>query len=163
MIHLFAGMVSDKSAAVLRVSSFLLLALTPVVVRAQGHQLKIRIINANTGQPVTNERLNVALRVDQVGSVAMPTDKKGIIAVDLGGATTIRILSNMYADCRPRAELYTNYPVAPILQSGLITGNLCPTTANPHAKPGELILFEIPRTIIPSYPAPPLPPPPQSY
>ncbi len=92
MIHLFAGMVSDKSAVMMRASSLLLLALTPVVARAQGHQLKIRIINANTGQPVTNERLNVALRVDQVGSVAMPTDKKGINTVDLGGATTIRIL-----------------------------------------------------------------------
>ena len=36
-------------------------------------KLKIRVINAQTNQPVTNERLNVALRTDQIGSVAMAT------------------------------------------------------------------------------------------
>src|ERR1700692_1844932 len=36
--------------------------------------LRIRIINAKTNQPIPNERLNVALKVDQIGSVAMATD-----------------------------------------------------------------------------------------
>jgi hypothetical protein len=116
--------------------------------------LHIRIINAKTNQPITNERLNVALRVDQIGSVAMGTDKNGIILVNYGNATIIRILGNMYADCRPRAELYTNYPIATIVQNGLTTGNLC-SSASPRAKPGELILFEIPKAYIPVYPAPP--------
>jgi hypothetical protein len=60
----------------------------------------------------------------------------------------------MYADCRPRGELYTNYSIDTIRQSGITTGNLC-SSANPKAKPGELILFEIPKTFIPSYPHPP--------
>jgi hypothetical protein len=123
--------------------------------------LHIRVINAQTNKPITNERLNVALRVEQIGSVAMATDKNGIILVNYGNATIIRILANMYADCRPRGELYTNYPIDTIVKNGVTTGNLC-SSASPKAKPGELILFEVPKTFIPTYPAPPLPPPPHS-
>jgi hypothetical protein len=123
--------------------------------------LHIKVINAQTNKPIPNERLNVALKVDQIGSVAMGTDKNGIILVNYGNATIIRILANMYADCRPRAELYTNYSIDTIVKNGITTGNLC-SSASPKAKPGELILFEIPKTFIPVYPAPPLPPPPHS-
>jgi hypothetical protein len=118
------------------------------------HQLRIRIINAQTNQPIHDERLNVALRTDQIGSVAMATDKNGIILVDTGGATTIRILANMYADCRPRAELYTDYSIDTIHHTGITTGNLCGSTQH-HAHPGELLLYEIPKTFIPGYPNPP--------
>lgn len=121
----------------------------------QSHPLRIRIINAKTNQPIPDERLNVALRVDQIGSVAMATDKNGIILVDTGHATTIRILSNMYADCRPRLELYTDYPIADIRKTGITTGNLC-SDAQPKAHPGELILFEIPKTFIPTMNDPPI-------
>jgi len=85
----------------------------------------------------------------------MATDKNGIIDVPAGNASIIRILSNMYADCRPRGELYTNYSIDTIRQNGITTGNLC-SDARPKAKPGELILFEIPKTFIPSYPKPPV-------
>ena len=133
-------------------SSFVLM---PVVGHAQGHHIKIKVINAKTNQPITDERLNVALRVDQIGSVAMGTDKNGIIDVDAGNASIIRILSNMYADCRPRGELYTNYSIDTIRQNGIITGNLC-GGVTPKAKPGVLVLFEIPKTYVPSYPNPPV-------
>jgi hypothetical protein len=132
-----------------------LLALISTPTHAQpSHQLRIRIINAKTNQPVPDERLNVALRADQIGSVAMATDKTGIILVDIGGATTIRILANMYADCRPRAELYTDYSIATIQQSGITTGNLC-SSASHRARAGELVLYEVPKTFIPQYPAQP--------
>ncbi len=141
----------------------LLLALAPPLGTAQAPKsttadqtphLTIRIVNAQTNKPVTNERLNVALAAAQIGSVAMPTDKNGAILVKTGQATTIRILSNMYADCRPRGELYTDYPIATILSTGITTGNLC-SSARPAPKPGELLLFEIPRTYIPSAGQPP--------
>jgi hypothetical protein len=125
------------------------------IVLAQPPQpLHIRIINAQTNKPIPNERLNVALKVDQIGSVAMATDKNGIILVNYGNATIIRILANMYADCRPRAELYTNYPIDAIVKTGITTGNLC-SSASPKAKPGELILFEIPKSYIPTFGNPP--------
>jgi len=133
----------------------LILCLLPLMAHAQPSQpLHIKIINAKTNQPVTNERLNVALKTDQIGSVAMATDKNGIILVNYGNASIIRILANMYADCRPRAELYTNYPIGTIVQNGITTGNLC-SSASPRAKPGELILFEIPKTYIPTFGNPP--------
>ncbi len=136
-------------------SGAFIFCLLPTIARAQpAHQLKIRIINAKTNQPITDEHLNVALRADQIGSVAMATDKNGIILVDTGQATTIRILSNMYADCRPRAELYTDYSIATILKTGITTGNLCGGTS-PALKPGTLLLYEIPKNFIPNYPNPP--------
>ena len=119
----------------------------------QSHPLKIRVINAQTNKPIHDEKLNVALRTDQIGSVPMATDKNGVILVDTGQATTIRILSNMYADCRPRGELYTDYSIETVMKSGITTGNLC--GGNATAKPGELVLFEIPKTYIPKFPAPP--------
>lgn len=133
---------------------FLLFALTSAFAKTQEHSVRIKIINAQTNHPITDENLNVALRVDQIGSVAMKTDKDGIIDVDTGHATIIRILANMYGDCRSRGELYTNYSIAEIQTHGITTGNLC-SNARPKAKPGELILFETPKTYIPTYPAPP--------
>jgi hypothetical protein len=125
----------------------------PSLSQTQSQPIQIKVINAQTHKPIHDEQLNVALKVDQIGSVPMATDKHGIILVDPGDATTIRILANMYADCRPRAELYTNYSIATILKTGITTGNLCSGSAT--AKPGELILFEIPKTYIRTYPNPP--------
>jgi hypothetical protein len=151
----------DKPGMLARSALLLLVAAMPGMAQTQSPLLHIKVINAQTGRPVTDEKLNVALREDQIGSVAMGTDKNGIIDVNIGKATIIRILSNMYGDCRPRGELYTNYPIATILSTGITTGNLC-SAANPKPHPGQLILFEIPKTYIPGYPAPPLPPPPHS-
>src|SRR5258707_15804933 len=153
---------SNKAGVLTRIASLLFVAMASTIVLAQPPQpLHIRIINAQTNKPIPNERLNVALKVDQIGSVAMATDKNGIILVNYGNATIIRILANMFADYPPPAELYTNYPIDAIVKTGITTGNLC-SSASPKARPGELILFEIPKTFIPSYPAPPLPPPPHS-
>ena len=124
-----------------------MMTLMAAPVMGQGPVVHIKILNANTGQPVTDERLNVALAAAQIGSVAMATDKHGEIEVETKRATTIRILSNMYADCRPRGELYTDYPISTILKTGITTGNLC-SSLKPAAKAGELILFEIPRDFI---------------
>ena len=157
----FAAQASDKFGMSIRVA-LLLVSASTAFAQTQPPVIHIKVVNAKTGHPVTDERLNVALKVDQIGSVPMATDKNGIIEVDPRKRTIIRILANMYADCRPRGELYTNYSIDTILQSGITTGNLC-SSAKPIAKPGELILFETPKTYIPSYPAPPLPPPPQSY
>src|SRR5580698_4530396 len=125
MFRKFLISVSNKFRGRSQAALALLIALMHSLASAQSPPLHIRIINAQTNKPVTNERLNVALRVDQIGSVAMPTDKNGIVLVDTGDATTIRILSNMYADCRPRGELYTDYSIATIRQAGITTGNRC--------------------------------------
>jgi hypothetical protein len=135
-------------------AALLLLICAVSISHAQSPPLHIKIINAQTNKPIHDEKLNVALRVDQIGSVAMATDKNGIIAIDYGKATIIRILSNMYADCRPRLELYTNYSIDTIVKNGITTGNLC-SDAQAKAKPGELILYEIPKTYIPTMTNPP--------
>jgi hypothetical protein len=138
------------SALLLAAGIFVALA----TITANAQQLHIRIFNAKTNKPVIDEKLNVALRSDQIGSVAMATDKNGLIAVDTSKATIIRILANFYGDCRPRGELYTDYSIATILKTGISTGNICSNIALPP-KPGELLLFEIPKTYIPTFPKPP--------
>jgi hypothetical protein len=153
MTYPLAALASDRSGVFTRVASLLLVGAMSAV--AQDQPVRIKIINAKTNHPVTDEKLNVSLRVDQIGAVAMGTDSKGIINVDTGRATTIRILSNMYADCRPRGELYTDYPLATIRKTGITTGSLCGGTPV-TAKPGELILFEIPKAYVPTYPNPPV-------
>jgi hypothetical protein len=127
----------------------------PAVAPPKPGEIHIKVINALTNEPIHDERLNVALREDQIGSVAMGTDKNGIILVTPKRAVILRILANMYADCRPRNELYTNYSVATVLSTGIATGNLC-SSASPVAKPGELILYEIPKAYVRQYPAPPV-------
>jgi hypothetical protein len=155
MLKSFVALTDESHAIFARRAALALCLLFPSIGTAQPpHQLRIRIINAKTSKPVPDERLNVALHADQIGSVAMATDKNGIILVDTGNATTIRILSNMYADCRPRAELYTDYSIDTIRHSGINTGNLCGGHASP-ARPGELVLFEIPKTYIPGFGEPP--------
>jgi hypothetical protein len=145
----------NKPGLLTQIASILFIAMASTIVLGQPPQpLRIRIINAKTNQPVPNERLNVALKTDQIGSVAMATDKNGIILVNYGNATIIRILANMYADCRPRGELYTNYAIDTIVKTGITTGNLC-SSASPAPKPGVLVLYEIPKTYIPQFPAPP--------
>jgi hypothetical protein len=161
MPHPFLAPASDPCGMVLRAATLLLVASASLGALAQQPTIHIKVINAVTNQPIADERLNVAIRTNQIGSVAMATDKTGNIDVVTGKDGIVRILANMYADCRPRGELYTNYSVATILKTGITTGNLC-STASPAAKPGVLILFETPKTYIPSYPAPPLPPPPHS-
>jgi hypothetical protein len=155
MLHTFVAHTLSKRSSLTR-AALAICMMVPTVGEAQpAHELHIRIINAKTNQPVTDEKLNVAFRADQIGSVAMATDKNGIILVDYGDANTIRILANMYADCRPRAELYTDYSIATILHSGITTGNLC-SSAKHATRPGTLILYEIPKSYIPTYPNPPV-------
>ncbi len=117
--------------------------------------ITIRILNARTNKPIPDERLNLSLRADQPGGATLPTDKTGLILVDIGDATTIRILSNMYADCRPRGELYTNYPIPTHRLHRHHRRQSSAPDVSPRPRPGELLLFEIPRTYIPTYGHPP--------
>jgi hypothetical protein len=162
MPHPFVTRASDPFGILLRAATLLLVASASVGALAQQPTIHIKVINAVTNLPIADERLNVAIRANQIGSVAMATDKTGNIDVVTGKEGIVRILANMYADCRPRGELYTNYSVATILKTGITTGNLCASGSAQTAKPGQLILYETPKTYIPSYPAPPLPPPPHS-
>jgi hypothetical protein len=154
MFSQFVTRSSNRFGTTTRVVLLLLIASTSVTY-AQSPLIHIKVFNAKSGRPITDERLNVALKADQIGAVAMGTDKNGVIEVDPGKATIIRILSNMYGDCRPRGELYTNYSIDTILKTGITTGNLCSSSQH-KAKPGELVLYEVPKNYIPTYPNPPV-------
>ncbi len=163
MRHTSTSLVASKHATLnrgIRLLSMLCLSSvagsqSPVPQLSQAtHTMLIRIINARTNKPVANERLNVSLHKEQVGFTVMPTDKNGTILINTGDATEMHVLSNFYADCRSRAELYTNYPLATIWSTGITAGNLC-SNVSPAPKPGELVLFVIPKTYIPTMGQPP--------
>ena len=129
---------------------------TAALAQQPPHTLTIKVVKAKTNQPITDERLNVALRLEQIGSVAMPTDKTGIILVDYGKATIIRILGNMYGDCRPRAELYTNYSIdTTLLHRHHHRANWHAAAPDQPPSPYVLTLYEIPKTYVPNFPNPP--------
>lgn len=123
--------------------------------RPLARPVHIRILNARTNKPVTDEKLNIWLRPDQIGSVPTATDKNGDIFLDPHDATTVRVLSNFYADCRPRGELYTDYSIATIRASGLTAGNLC-SSAHPEPRSNQLLLYVIPKTYIRTMGQPPV-------
>jgi hypothetical protein len=117
--------------------------------------LTVRIVNAQTNKPVANERLNLSFHPEEIGYRTLPTDKAGLVHLDPAPTdTVVRILTNFYADCRPRAELFTNYSLATLRSAGISTGNLC-SAAHPNSKPGELVLFVIPKNAIRTMGQPP--------
>src|ERR1700730_5990926 len=81
-LRMFIPQIVIKFGILPRTVSLLLIAMMPAIAHAQSPPLHIRIINAQTNKPIPNERLNVALRTDQIGSVPMATDKNGIILVN---------------------------------------------------------------------------------
>ncbi len=152
--RLDCGLLRRGSALLPVLASAWMFSQTPSQPSQAAHKIRIRVVNAQTNKPVTNERLNVSLHTDQVGFTVMATDKNGTILVDTGEATIVHILANFYADCRSRGELYTNYALATIWSTGITTGNLC-SSAHPAPKPGDLVLFVIPKTYIPTMGQPP--------
>ena len=149
------GLLCRRSALLLLLTSHWMVSQQAPSQESQvAHKIRIRLVNAQTNKPVTNERLNVSLHPDQVGFTIMPTDKNGIILVDTGDAAIVHVLANFYADCRSRGELYTNYSLATIWSTGVTAGNLC-SKASPAPKPGDLVLFVVPKTYIPTMGQPP--------
>src|ERR1700727_1379228 len=71
----FVIRISENLGFLVRVVLLVFLASMPAIALAQP-PLHIRVINAKTNQPVTDERLNVALRVDQGGSAAQGATEK---------------------------------------------------------------------------------------
>ncbi len=142
----------------LRITAALLLfLLAPTLTFAQTpppHTLTIRILNARTNKPVLDEksqrhpprrrtrRRHPAHRQERSHPRRhRPRDHHP------------HPLQQVRRLPLPRGALH-NYPINTILTTGITTGNLC-SHVSPPPRPGELLLFEIPRTAIPTYGHPP--------
>jgi hypothetical protein len=123
----------------------------PCVSRAQTAEIHIRIINGKNGRPIKNETLRVWTTRNHIDADLWPTDATGSVLLKVDGNAQIALDENLNASCRtlPANQQASQflYSVAEILNKGIATDNTC-GNVRVAAKPGELILFERPFTLL---------------
>ena len=127
------------------------LLIVPFLSHAQTAEIHIRIINGKNGRPIKNETLRVWTTRNHVDADLWPTDATGSVLLKVDEAAQIALDENLNASCRtlPANQQASQflYSVAEILNKGISTENTC-GTIRVTAKPGELILFERPFTLM---------------
>ena len=118
--------------------------------KAEGQtvEIHIKVINGKNGKPIKDEKLNVWRHADQRGSEIMPTDENGVIRLEVNRSSSIRVASNIYVTCHPykAGDKQRSYAVEKIISEGIADLNECGKT-KAAATPGEIILFERPRSL----------------
>ncbi|MDR3738965.1 MAG: hypothetical protein P4L40_08085 [Terracidiphilus sp.] len=115
---------------------------SPSRCQAQSKQLRIIILNAKNGHPIKGRTLRIVLGTG-ANTPDGPTDAQGVILVPADPSTTISLVTQPYAECRPKSPdpWQIKYSVAEILATGLSTPNTC-GKGSATARPGEMIIFE---------------------
>jgi hypothetical protein len=151
MLHTFVALVQAKRGTLTRLALLCALLIAPCASRAQTAEIHIRIINGKNGRPIKNETLRVWTTRDHIDADLWPTDATGAVLLKVDGAAQIALDENLNASCRTLpANLQSFqflYSVAEILNKGISTENTCGKVLV-AAKPGELILFERPFTLM---------------
>jgi len=130
------------------VGILLLSACYAAAAKTQLVEIHIKVINGKNGKPIKDEKLNVWRSADQRGAEIMPTDENGVITLEVDRSNSIRVASNIYVTCHPykagdRDRFYT---VEKVLSEGIADLNEC-SKIKATATPGELIVFERPRSL----------------
>ena len=151
MLHTFVALVQTKRGYLTQLALLCALVIAPCVSHAQTAEIHIRIINGKNGRPIKNETLRVWTTRDHIDADLWPTDATGAVLLKVDGAAQIALDENLNASCRTLpANLQSFqflYSVAEILNKGISTENTCGKVLV-AAKPGELILFERPFTLL---------------
>ncbi len=151
MLHTFVALVQNKRGPLARFALLCALLIAPCVSRAQTAEIHIRIINGKNGRPIKNETLRVWTTRDHIDADLWPTDATGTVLLKVEGTAQIAVDANQYASCRtlPQNQQPSEflYSVAEVLGKGISTENTC-GTVRVAAKPGDLILFERPFTLL---------------
>jgi len=140
-----------KRCPLTRLALLCALLIAPCVSHAQTAEIHIRIVNGKTGRPIKTETLRVWTTRNHVDADLWPTDANGAILLKVDSAAQIALDENLNASCRTlpanQQSFQLLYSVAEILNKGISTDNTC-GTIRVTAKPGELILFERPFTLL---------------
>jgi hypothetical protein len=151
MLHAFVARIQPKPSVLTQLALLCALLMVPCVSHAQTVEIHIRIINGKNGRPIKNETLRVWTTRNHVDADLWPTDATGLILLKVDGAAQIALDENLNASCRTlpanQQSFQLLYSVAEILSKGISTDNSC-GTIRVAAKPGELILFERPFTLM---------------
>jgi hypothetical protein len=138
----------------------------------QGQEIHIRVLDGRNGRPITNECVNVWIGEKSVESFVIPTNKDGIVFLQLtnddrqvrsqkgpacGGlgviqpvvrySETIRITADYYMPCQahPPDTPWLSFSIAEILRSGVTASNACGKIEGSPER-GELVFFVRPLT-----------------
>ena len=140
-----------KRCPLTRLALLCALLIAPCVSHAQTAEIHIRIVNGKTGRPIKTETLRVWTTRNHVDADLWPTDANGAILLKVDSAAQIALDENLNASCRTlpanQQSFQLLYSVAEILNKGISAENTC-GTIRVTAKPGELILFERPFTLM---------------
>jgi hypothetical protein len=151
MLHAFVARIQTKRGTLTQLALLCALLTMPCVSHAQTAEIHIRIVNGKNGRPIKNETLRVWTTRDHVDADLWPTDATGSVLLKVDGNAQIAVDANLYANCRalPQNQQPSQllYSVAEILNKGISTENTC-GNIRVAAKPGELILFERPFTLL---------------
>jgi hypothetical protein len=151
MLHTFVARIQNKRGPLTRFALLCALLIAPCVSHAQTAEIHIRIINGKNGRPIKNETLRVWTTRNHIDADLWPTDANGSVLLKVDGNAQIAVDANLYANCRtlPQNQQPSEflYSVAEVLNKGISTENTC-GTVRVAAKPGELILFERPFTLL---------------
>lgn len=151
MLHAFVARIQTKRGTLTQLALLCALLTMPCVSHAQTAEIHIRIVNGKNGRPIKNETLRVWTTRDHVDADLWPTDATGSVLLKVDGNAQIALDENLNASCRTlpanQQSFQLLYSVAEILNKGISTENTCGTVLV-AAKPGELILFERPFTLL---------------
>jgi hypothetical protein len=151
MLHPFVARIQPKRVYLTRLALLCALLIVPCVSHAQTVEIHIRIVNGKNGRPIKNETLRVWTTRNHVDADLWPTDATGSVLLKVDGNAQIALDENLNASCRTlpanQQSFQLLYSVAEILNKGISTENTCGTVLV-AAKPGELILFERPFTLL---------------
>jgi hypothetical protein len=151
MLRPFIARIQSKHGYLTQLALLCALLIVPCVSHAQTAEIHMRIINGKNGRPIKNETLRVWTTRNHVDADLWPTDATGSVLLKVDGNAQIALDENLNASCRTlpanQQSFQLLYSVAEILNKGISTENTC-GTIRVTAKPGELILFERPFTLM---------------
>ncbi len=144
MLHNFVAL--SGKARIPSLVALVLYGLSGITAVAQATQIHIHILNAKNGHPIKNRNLDIVFgNYGHEGT----SDANGTIVVTADPKSTISLVTQPYAECRPKSSSpwEIKYSVEDILAKGFSTPNVC-GKAHAVAKPGEIIIFERPRGLL---------------
>jgi hypothetical protein len=114
--------------------------------------IKVRLVNGKTGNPIKNDTPNIWFG-DATHPInpATNSDGEAVVNVNVAQFQELRIMPNLYADCRVKEDRNTGmrvkYSLEEIITRGVVSENLCgkPRTA---PIPKVLVLYVRPRTFM---------------
>jgi hypothetical protein len=141
MLHTFVALVKGNRGILNR-----LILLAGVIgifspMHAMSQQIRIRVLDANSGKPFKRVNLTIGTIGAQTSSFHVETDSTGLALVKVTPNGSISIYAMGYqTDCRPGIEQTKPFPVNEIVATGISIANSCGKKTY-IAAPGELVLF----------------------